>query len=228
VSFFQKQAYCRTCERKTLHVMANPEQNKSLIGGMALLTVLTCGLAFPFALAWSAMHGWQIGSQAYHCQVCGRRLGASSSGLAVAGLLVLAVIAVGIAFVPAERTHVIAPSGASVNQQHQGSVTGEGDAILVRSTEPPIEVATPEESRPALASDVSAVAASPPQPTAELPVGKKWSSADGKFSTEAEFMSAGGGKVKLRKRDGSEISVAIDRLSVEDQRWIQDRGRGAK
>jgi len=53
-----------------------------------------------------------------------------------------------------------------------------------------------------------------------------WTSADGKFSTDAEFIYMGGGAVKLRKKDGNEISVPLDRLSDSDQKWIRDYRRG--
>jgi len=69
---FQKQQFCRDCGRQTLHVKANIEQNKTLTQGMACLTVLTCGLALPFVLVWAIIHGWQVGAQKFHCQVCGR------------------------------------------------------------------------------------------------------------------------------------------------------------
>ena len=50
-----------------------------------------------------------------------------------------------------------------------------------------------------------------------------WQDASGKFKIKAEYVSYGVGKVKLRKEDGSEITVSVDKLSEEDQKWIEER-----
>jgi hypothetical protein len=55
----------------------------------------------------------------------------------------------------------------------------------------------------------------------ENPRRRQWASADGKFATDAEFLSMTGGSVKLRKPDGAEITVPIDRLSDMDRQWIE-------
>ena len=49
---------------------------------------------------------------------------------------------------------------------------------------------------------------------------REWKTKNGKFSTVAEFLGCEGGKVQLRKPDGSEISVDKNVLSVADQRWV--------
>lgn len=52
---------------------------------------------------------------------------------------------------------------------------------------------------------------------------RTWKSADGKFTVEAEFRSMTGGIVKLKRvDDGTEISVPLERLSADDQKWIRD------
>jgi len=48
-----------------------------------------------------------------------------------------------------------------------------------------------------------------------------WTSADGKFRTEAKFVRAGAGKVILQTEGGKEIEVAEEKLSKEDVRWIK-------
>jgi hypothetical protein len=52
---------------------------------------------------------------------------------------------------------------------------------------------------------------------------RTWHDATGSFSVEAEFVSAMAGVAKLRKTDGSTISVPIDKLSDEDQKFIRNR-----
>jgi hypothetical protein len=52
-----------------------------------------------------------------------------------------------------------------------------------------------------------------------------WTDATGSHTVEAEFVSYGAGKVKLRKADGSEVILPLDKLSEEDQQWIKDRGK---
>ncbi len=49
---------------------------------------------------------------------------------------------------------------------------------------------------------------------------REWKTRNGKFSTVAEFLGCEGGKVQLRKPDGSEISVDKNVLSAADQRWV--------
>ncbi|MGL4944518.1 MAG: SHD1 domain-containing protein [Thermoguttaceae bacterium] len=51
---------------------------------------------------------------------------------------------------------------------------------------------------------------------------RTWTAGGGKFSTEAEFIetSPDGTMVSLRKKDGKEIQVAIEKLSEADQEYI--------
>lgn len=49
-----------------------------------------------------------------------------------------------------------------------------------------------------------------------------WRDKTGKFSVEAEFLGFKSGKVQLRKTDGSEIEVPLDRLAEEDQKFAKD------
>jgi hypothetical protein len=49
---------------------------------------------------------------------------------------------------------------------------------------------------------------------------RMWTDKSGQFSVEAEFVKVDGGAVVLKKADGSEISVALDRLSESDQKFV--------
>jgi hypothetical protein len=60
--------------------------------------------------------------------------------------------------------------------------------------------------------------------TSDNPNLRIWSSMDGKFSVEAEFVSEEGGKVKLRKTDGKVIEVETEKLSKKDRDWIREHG----
>jgi hypothetical protein len=51
---------------------------------------------------------------------------------------------------------------------------------------------------------------------------RTWNDATGRFSIEAEFVSADDERVKLRKKDGSTVDVPIKKLSKADRDWIRD------
>lgn len=65
------------------------------------------------------------------------------------------------------------------------------------------------------------------QPLKHDAVFRVWASADGKFSVNAEFLSYGEGKVKLKKEDGAVITVEVKNLSEQDQQWIRERRKSA-
>ncbi len=50
---------------------------------------------------------------------------------------------------------------------------------------------------------------------------RTWADSTGKFSTSAVLTKYADGKVHLRKRDGSEITVPMRRLSANDQRYVR-------
>ncbi|MBN2218545.1 MAG: hypothetical protein JW719_14310 [Pirellulales bacterium] len=54
---------------------------------------------------------------------------------------------------------------------------------------------------------------------------RKWTSRDGKFTTQAEMVDYGQGKVRLRKPDGKEIDVPLKQLSDEDRHWVAEEMR---
>lgn len=49
---------------------------------------------------------------------------------------------------------------------------------------------------------------------------RTWTDASGKFSVKASFDGSAMGKVKLRKEDGSVVEVDLDKLSADDQKYI--------
>lgn len=59
-------------------------------------------------------------------------------------------------------------------------------------------------------------------PTSENPKLRIWTSIDGKFSVEGEFVSENGGNVKLQKTDGTVIEVESEKLSKKDRDWIRE------
>lgn len=95
----------------------------------------------------------------------------------------------------------------------------------------PGSIAMPPGWNHAAVEESSAAAAEPPgppKPLIEAPDFRTWSSADGRFTVEAEFAGASSGKVKLRKRDGSVIRVEIEKLSEEDKAYISDRAKRSR
>lgn len=50
---------------------------------------------------------------------------------------------------------------------------------------------------------------------------RTWTDSTGKHTIEAEFRGMVDGKVKLRKMDGSEISLPLEKLSDADQKWVR-------
>jgi hypothetical protein len=49
---------------------------------------------------------------------------------------------------------------------------------------------------------------------------RKWTDASGAFDVEAQFAGVEDGKVKLKKADGTIVSVALERLSKKDQEFV--------
>ena len=52
---------------------------------------------------------------------------------------------------------------------------------------------------------------------------RKWSDASGSFSIEASFAGLSNGMVRLKKTDGSEVNVPLEKLSEADREWISSR-----
>jgi hypothetical protein len=62
----------------------------------------------------------------------------------------------------------------------------------------------------------------PTKTEAEL---RTWTDTTGEHETEARFVIASMGSVTLRKADGSEVTMPMERLSEADQEWIRERAR---
>ena len=95
-------------------------------------------------------------------------------------------------------------------------------ALAVRGCDvPPAYVEPTAESvvvTTTLTPDESVQQEATPKPTPEWRV---WRSAGGKFEVEAQFVSRAGNAVKLATKDGQTLTVAVDRMSEEDQQWLR-------
>lgn len=56
---------------------------------------------------------------------------------------------------------------------------------------------------------------------------RTWKDATGAFSLDAELVEVSGGKVKLKKSDGTVVEVAISRLSAADQQFLKSASTGS-
>jgi hypothetical protein len=54
---------------------------------------------------------------------------------------------------------------------------------------------------------------------------REWTSRDGRFTMLAALIDYRGGTLHLRKVDGDEIFVALDKLSTDDRRWLREEMR---
>jgi hypothetical protein len=63
------------------------------------------------------------------------------------------------------------------------------------------------------------------QAAAEAAKWRTWTDASGEHKIEAKFGGVIAGKVKLIKRDGSTLQIPLEKLSDEDQDWINNRRR---
>jgi len=52
---------------------------------------------------------------------------------------------------------------------------------------------------------------------------RTWSDITGKFQTEAAFVDFKEGKVRLKKKGGSIVSVPIEKFSRADQEWVKQQ-----
>ncbi len=79
-----------------------------------------------------------------------------------------------------------------------------------------------------LAAGSFAVAADPDNPFAteqeKIAAAKPrtWTASNGKFSVEAKLVKVDEGKLVLKRADGQEISVPLDKLSEADQKYVDN------
>lgn len=57
---------------------------------------------------------------------------------------------------------------------------------------------------------------------------RTWTDTTGKFSVEAQFKGMAAGKATLRKRDGTTVKLAVEKLSKADREWIQNRAKAKR
>ena len=74
-----------------------------------------------------------------------------------------------------------------------------------------LQLAPDELDQPHRPSTVAATSQSP----------RTWSDATGSFKVEATYLRSADGKVTLRRQDGREVTVPLDRLSAEDQQYVR-------
>jgi S1-C subfamily serine protease len=56
---------------------------------------------------------------------------------------------------------------------------------------------------------------------------RTWTAASGGFTTEAEFIELKGNTVRLRLKDGTQLDLAIEKLSAADQKYAREQGSKA-
>jgi hypothetical protein len=185
---------------------------------VSLISFFCCGLTAPIGLIFSLI---AILSPPRGMAFAGAVLGALGSwwlfafGLSMLGALVM----------PAAQA-----SKAAVEKQHASQAGSRpAEPAMIELPLPTVAPPSPAAVPPDEGRSTPTAPEPPPMPAiakVESPKVRTWTSGDGKFRTEAEFKSMGGGSVKLRKPDGSEINVPLEKLSDEDRRWIDDyRGR---
>lgn len=75
-------------------------------------------------------------------------------------------------------------------------------------------------------ADATPEAGAPASAVGRKPEPRTWSSADGKFTTDAEFAGAIGDEVKLKKVDGTVVKLKRSQLSEADRAWLEERAKG--
>jgi WD40 repeat protein len=71
--------------------------------------------------------------------------------------------------------------------------------------------------RPAASRD----AGTQPAKAAAKPVPRTWTSADGRFTVEAEFVAAAGDKITLKKQAGGQVEIPLAKLSKADREYVE-------
>jgi len=119
------------------------------------------------------------------------------------------------------------PLDVPVDSEPEVSDAIETDLAVKKGMEPAVEQqqAFVEKSGPVEDAEPGGEGMSPEPAPAEAPaVGvsefRIWRDASGKFEVEAELVSLTMGQVRLRKRDGTNVVVAKERLSEADQAWL--------
>ncbi len=221
--------YCSRCQRSQMHFRKGTNHILHL-----LLTVLMCGWWLPvWLLMIIKVGGWQ-------CETCGYRgHPLIRYGIPAMSLCFLAVSCTTVwtsmdtARTPAKpRPQPAAPSSRVetppvVPDTPKPPTDSPGDVLdaVPPETDPEPEPDTaPVDSTPVNEPDPPPASVDDPVIEPE-PRWRTWTSADGQYTVEAEFVSFAMGDVKLRKKDGKTITLKMKQLSEADQEWIRKKGR---
>lgn len=210
-------------------VVQAPETNGLGTAGfiVSLISFFLCGLSSPVGLLLS---GLALFKRPRGLAIAGTILGLlGSAWLFIGGFAILAGFAA-LIFGASEASNAI--EKARIEAAPPIVVAPEEAPPEVMPESPPVIEPTPEETLPPTpavdpmpeeppAAEVPAPTI-PPVETAPSKI-RSWASADGKFTVDAEFVSMTGGVVKLRKADGTELSVPREKLSDADNDWIKNR-----
>ncbi len=226
VSYEQTHRHCSRCGGPTIHYRKATNHVLHL-----LLTLVLCGW---WAIVW-LMVSLKIGG--WRCQTCGasaflpKLIGGTVAvvGLAVTGLVIFGAML----DTPPSPVRPTPASSSRVTPELAPSSPIELDAELPSETpalaSPIVEAAAVEPEAVPEPIQQSADPVSPIQPEVEsLPEakpGRTWTDASGKFTIEAEFAGYSAGKVRLKKADGSTLTLPMEKLSQVDQEWILAKKR---
>jgi hypothetical protein len=112
-----------------------------------------------------------------------------------------------------------------VEFKRQGARDGARDSLAPQRSPldrtQPTRAPTPAGTRPGGKDAADAKPETSPVPAAKNL--RTWKSAAGASSVEAELVKMSAGKVTLRKKDGSTVTIPIDKMSAEDQEYIRQR-----
>jgi SLA1 homology domain 1, SHD1 len=223
----QTSKFCPTCHKSTL--WARPSTNHLL---HLLVTLFLCGFWLPvWILASIKIGGWR-------CQTCGYRGSAVSR---LVGLVVVPVVCVGfflvvLGAIAANYGSSDRPRASTTAPIYQPPAEATVEPV---SVEPVVldEPASLDESRsdsesiPASTESESGTEPTDPVPPIDEPDGPEqiefriWTDSTGKHETEAKFAGMAFGKVTLEKRDGSRVTLPLEKLSADDQAWIEAKKR---
>jgi len=89
-----------------------------------------------------------------------------------------------------------------------------------KNPKPDTARAKPKPPKPSVTPGSTGVAAPPPPKEY-----RTWTDTLDNSELEAQFAGLAGGNARLRKKDGTVVTVPVERLSKDDQDWIRDRRR---
>jgi hypothetical protein len=227
--------WCPVCNRQTQCVRQPTNHVLHL-----LITLFFCGAWLPVWI-WVAFFG---SLSPYFCNACGTKkwpwVSIAISGGLVATLGCL-VAFVGFAIATGSGRPAGPPSSPAANsappvtqaglpaklpEAEQPGPAQPAAALPADSPRIPVDVSKPADTFPP-PFDVATIkeVPDPPKKPKKDPRTRTFQSESGKFSVEATFLFRTPDGVHLRKVDGSEIVVPLEKLSDEDQSWIKMQGK---